>query len=112
VATRLRQPFQGIGHHAMEAGLVTRQRVIAQEGHLGAMGAGHLGDALGVGRHHHAVKQARIQGGTDRAANHRHATEGADVLVRNALAATAGRNNCNIHDKTLMLLSKILTINS
>jgi hypothetical protein len=62
---------------------------------------GSMGDLIVVSRNQDVVEKSAFQPGQDRPRNDRLATKGADILPRNALAATPGWYDQNrlTHDK-------------
>ncbi|MNY21722.1 hypothetical protein D3C86_1552870 [compost metagenome] len=96
----LLQLTDGMGHHRYGAGVVIGQGCRAQERHLGAIGACHLGDLGIVGRYQDAIEAAALAGHLDGAGNHGQPAEVANVLARYALATAACRDHRDSHTST------------
>jgi hypothetical protein len=97
----LAEPADRVPHHCVGAGVVVRQFGRSHERRLGAAGAGDLRDLVVVGRDDHVVEQPAGARRVDRVRDDRLAGERANVLARDALAATARGDDREPHASAL-----------
>lgn len=105
-------PTHSMVDHWDRGGLVIGQFRRAHEGRLGAVLVGDVADLFVICANDDVVEQVAVLRRQDGIGDKGQTTEFAHVLAWDAFAAAASRNNCNLHDESLICRAKFLTSNS
>src|SRR5690554_2243744 len=78
----------------------------AHEGHFRPALSGDIGNFCIVCGYHHTVKTTTLHGCLNGPTYHRLAAKRLDVLARDALAASASRDNTDLHERFFGLMTR------